>query len=90
MISAAIENVQHIGDVSPGKLLHYNRFMKKARDAAEAGRPKESLEYLVKAAAIQKTDKVLKRIEKVKVRNIIWRVECRLMPSPPSTTRKSF
>lgn len=81
LLSTAIENIRPNDDESPEKFLQYNRYMKKARESAEAGRPKESLEYLKKAAAIQRTEKVLKRIEKVEVRQqtaVNCKLNCKL------------
>ncbi|XP_022086433.1 DNA excision repair protein ERCC-6-like [Acanthaster planci] len=43
----------------------YTQLMKQARKAAEEGHPRESLQFLIRASKIVKTEKVLKRITRI-------------------------
>lgn len=54
--------------------------MKKAKSAVEEGHPRAALDILQKAAKIQKTEKILKRIAKLEVRQV-------MLPSPKVPSR---
>ena len=53
----------------------YTTLMKKARQAAEEGHPRLSLEHLNKAAKIYNSEKVQKRIMKIEVNRTLFNDE---------------